>query len=216
MKSRHLISLLCLFVLLCLVCCKHEPPPPVCQYDSAVSGMKEWYYFKTGSWWVYEEENTGVFDTITVYHHWDGLVGGTYEGFEWYGNSSLDGFNYKYRFNTSYTIYCLNTPECDCHKLARSRTMSGNFVGEGQIFLYPIILGNYTSNGGPCVVTGLWDNLLVGSVNYGKVMETDVAADDSEYGSRTKYKWAKNVGIIQFENLDLGTSWILKDYSVVQ
>jgi hypothetical protein len=178
--------------------------------------MKEWYYFKTGSWWVYEEENTGAIDTITVYHHWDGLVGGTYEGFEWYGISTFDEFKYFYSFNTSYTIHCLNTPECDCHKLARGKGMSGNFVGEGQNFLYPIILYNYTGSGGPCSVTAILDSLSVGTCIYYNVMETNVPVDYSEYDNHTSYKWAKNVGIIQFKNLDLGTSWILKDYSVVQ
>lgn len=57
------LSLLCVG----LSRCKHEPPEQPCQYDSSLEEMKKWYFFKTGSYWIYEEVNSGARDTVTVY-----------------------------------------------------------------------------------------------------------------------------------------------------
>jgi hypothetical protein len=217
MKSKHPISLLCLFLLLLLVCCKHEPPPKVCQYDSSVEEMKKWYYFKTGTWWVYQEQNTGVLDTITVYYDWDGLSQSGYDGFEWNGNSSLDGFNYYYTFNSSFSIYCLNQRECTCHKVDRAKGQAGNFVGAGQIFLYPIIKGNYTGSGsGVSFVKDVFSSLEIQDTMFNDVALWEVQDDLSEDGEHTRYWIGKNMGIVRAEKINAGEMWDLVNYSIIQ
>jgi hypothetical protein len=50
--------------------CRHEPPGEAsnnCAYDCSLEEMKNYYFFKTGTWWVYEEVDTGVLDTLQVY-----------------------------------------------------------------------------------------------------------------------------------------------------
>jgi hypothetical protein len=217
MKSKHPISLLCLFLLLLLVCCKHEPPPKVCQYDSSVEEMKKWYYFKTGTWWVYQEQNTGVLDTITVYYDWEGLSQSGYDGFEWYANGSLDGFNYKYRFNSSYSIHCLSEKECTCHKLNRSKTQPGNFVGDAFIFLYPIIKGNYTGSGsGVSFVKEVFSSFDILDSTFNDVALWEVEDDPSEDGEHSLYWIAKNVGIVGIEKTNAVETWNLINYSIIQ
>jgi hypothetical protein len=147
MRTILLVAFLSLLALALVTCRKPDPdpePPAVCQYDSSVEEMKKWYYFKTGTWWVYQEQTTGALDTITVYYDWEGFNTSGTEGFETWCTSSYDGFNYKYYFNSSYSIHCLTAPACNCHKVGRAKTMPGNFVGEGWLFLYPLIEGNYT------------------------------------------------------------------------
>ncbi len=210
------------FAALCftLGTCKHDPPPEppaVCQYDSSVEEMKKWYYFKTGTWWVYQEQTTGELDTITVYHDWEGTNGDGTEGFEWYGNSSYDGFNYKHRFNSSYSIHCLTAEECTCHKVERSKTMPGNFVGAGKIFLYPLIEGNYTASGtGWCTLEVLHDSLALSENTYNNVAEWDIPDDDSEENVHTKYWIGENAGIIRWQNLETNSDWLLIGSNIIQ
>ena len=98
----HLLTLLAICFI--LSCCKHEPPTEPaeeCQYDNNIGEMKRWYYFKVGTWWVYQEETTGALDTITVYYNVDGFDSGI-DYFEWYGHSTYDGYNYKYPYSNQF------------------------------------------------------------------------------------------------------------------
>jgi hypothetical protein len=70
----------------------------------------------------------------------------------------------------------------------RAKTMPGNFVGEGQIFLFPLIEGNYTaSNGGWCTLDSLHTTYELNSEIYENVAEWDIPIDDSEDEVHTKY-----------------------------
>jgi hypothetical protein len=215
-----ILFVLSLALALSLVKCKHEPPPEVpkvCQYDSSVEEMKKWYYFKTGTWWVYQEQTTGDLDTITVYYDWEGTNGDGTVGFETWGNSSYDGFNYKYNFNSSFSIHCLAAEECTCHKVKRAKTMPGNFVGEAQIFLYPLIEGNYTaSNGGWCKLDTLHTTYELYSTIYLNVAEWNIPVDASENYVQTRYWIAENIGIVRRKNSFLNSDWILIEYNIIQ
>jgi hypothetical protein len=223
MKSIHSISLLCFFILLCLACCKHEPPPPVCQYDSSVEEMKKWYYFKAGTWWVYQEQNTGVLDTITVYYDWEGLSQSGYDGFEWFSISSLTGIDYRYRFNSSYSIHCLSESECTCHKVNRSKAQPGGFVGDGNIFLYPLIAGNYSYlissdglQGGQTTMIGFVDMLELLGNTYSHLARWNVDLDGSMGDITSSYLISENIGIVKQEYPELNQVWELKEYFIIQ
>jgi hypothetical protein len=182
-----------------------------------VEEMKKWYYFKTGTWWVYQEQNTGALDTVTVYHHWDGINTGGFEGFEWFATSSYDGYNQYYTFNTSFSIHCLTTEECTCHKLNRARGQAGDAVGDGKIFLYPLIEGNYTaSNGGWCTLDTFHDFYEITNITYLNVAEWDVPIDGSEGETHSKYWIGMNAGIIRQQNLTAGSDWILVESNIIQ
>ena len=211
---------------LLLTMCKKDPqkePAAICQYDSSVEGMKEWYYYKTGTWWVYQEQTTRELDTIIVYYDWAGTNSSGTVGFEWYCRSSYDDFNYKYRFNSSYSIHCLSTEECTCHKVDRSKTRPGNFVGSGKIFLYPMIEGNYSyllssnaTQGGQTTLITLSDSISILGKTYYDVARWRVFPDTSEDDQTMIYVIAKNYGIVQKKNLTQNTDWILIDSGIIQ
>jgi hypothetical protein len=223
---KYLVHLL-FFITLCVVLatCKHEPPPEppkVCQYDTSIEEMKKWYYFKTGTWWVYEEQTTGELDTVTVYFD-QSSGGGQVGAFECYSNSSYDGFNYKYRFTSLNTIYCLNQPECDCHKVNRSKSKPGEFVGDSDLFLWPIIEGNYNNiysniNGqitaGTSMVTAVNDSIVIGSDTVHDIAEWTVSTDDMHEGFPSKYYFARDIGIVHFEHQNDNSIWKLIDYHI--
>ena len=179
--------------------------------------MKKWYYFKTGTWWVYEEQTTGALDTIEVYHDWAGINTGGFEGFEWFATSTYDGYNQYYTFNTSFSIHCLTTEECICHKVERARSQPGDFLGAGKIFLYPLIEGNYTaSNGGWCTLESLFSTYQITKNTFLNVALWDIPIDGSEEEMHTKYWIGENIGILRHQNLNTGNDWLLIDSNIIQ
>ena len=225
---RFLLSIFAtVFICLMLTMCKHDPPPeppPICQYDSSIEEMKKWYYFKTGTWWVYEEQTTGALDTVTVYFDQsfgEGMVG----SFEWIANSSFDGYNYHYFFSSSNTIYCLNQPECDCHKVSRSKGMPGEFVGESTPYLWPIILGNYNNIVGypngqitAGITSVMATNLtqIINSETIFGIASFNVTTDQSIAGWPSEYRLAQNIGVVQRQHPHTNEVWVLINYYVIQ
>jgi hypothetical protein len=213
---KYLVHLL-FFITLCVVLatCKHEPPPEppkVCQYDSSIEEMKKWYYFKTGTQWIYQEQTTGELDTVTVYDHADGSDWLDFYEFHTYG-----GWLVNYWHDPSWSFPCLTTNECTCHKVFRSRFKPGNFVGESYMFLFPVILHNYTySDGGICQITEMYNEYPLNSNIYYDVAEWDMEEDNSEENAHMKYWVSKNFGVIQIENIDLGTKWSLINSNIIQ
>jgi hypothetical protein len=231
--SQHQLTFLLRYsllvlVTLSLVTCKHECPDPYskgcngCDYDQSIEGMKEWYYFKTGSWWVYQEESTGELDTITVYNHWEGPTGEGYEGFLWNAEGSFDGYRYFHQFSSSFSNHCLNQDNCTCHKLLREKSIPGDYIGGARMFAYPLILGNYLNISGAVVapststVIGSNSSIELLGEEYHNVSIWDVTIDASEHDKHTRYSFAKNIGIIRREIVDDGKVWLLKERSVIQ
>jgi len=215
--------------LLCMVLanCRHDPDPEPesCEYDSSVEEMKKWYYFKTGTWWVYQEQTTGDLDTVTVYYDWEGQSSGGFDGFEWYGSSSYDGFNYKYRFNASFSIHCITRAQCNCNKVNRSKTQPGNFVGDADIFLFPMIKGNYNNihgfpdgenTSGTTTLTDTEVSMTIDGNVINEIVKWNVTTDQSIAGYPSIYSIAKNIGIVQMEFLHSSENWSLVEFNIIQ
>ena len=208
--------------------CKKDPqkePAAACQYDSSVEGMKEWCYFKTGTWWVYREQTTGELDTITVYSAWSGTYPSGNVGFETLCNSSYDGFNYIYRFNSSFSVNCLTEQECTCHKLSRVKTMPGTYVGEEELFLFPVIQGNYNNIvgypngqilGGTSTATDVGLSMDINGNTIEGVTRWNVTTDQSEGGWPSVYFFARSIGIVGMEFPHEEEIWRLLEYHIIQ
>lgn len=206
---------------LTLTTCKHEPPEepePICQYDSSIEEMKKWYYFKEGTKWIYQEETTGELDTATVYESSEGDWWFDYHVFHSYG-----GWINHYSFDTSWSIYCLTSKKCNCHKINKSRFKPGNFVGEGNIFVYPNIVGNYNNlissngmEGGRSTLVDFMDTLEIGGQSFSDVIHWEVELDGSMADEFAEYHISRNIGIIKMTYPESNKSWILIDYTILQ
>ena len=193
----------------------------------SIHDMQDWYYFKTGTYWVYQEKYSGRIDTITVYEDFAGVNYSYWFVFE--ARSSLDQFRYTYRADSTYSTYCLAHPECQCHRVYRSkwRPEDTNWVGESQIFVFPHYVGNFNNVSasynfgvdpinGHTSLTQIFHKLKFENNPYSDVVQWDVDIDNSEDDKRTSYFIAKNVGIIEKINYDLNEDWRLIDYFVIQ
>jgi len=101
-RLRHIALML---VILSFLTCKHEPEidpnSSYCGEATTIDEMMEWVYFKTGTYWIYEEQNSGALDTMTVYYDYNGVSNTGNREFVVKMESSLDGYTYEYWFNNA-------------------------------------------------------------------------------------------------------------------
>ncbi len=225
MKKFGLHLLLTTFICLVLANCRHnieEEPTPVipCQYDSSIDEMKKWYYFEEGTQWIYQEQTTGELDTATVYDSNEGDF-----WFDYYVFHSEGGWINHYSFDTSWSIYCLTSKLCECHKVNKSKFRPGDFIGEANIFIYPNIVGNYNNivgfpNGqltsGSTTLTNVDLQFVIGNDTIEEVIRWDVTADQSISGWPAHYQIGKNRGILKMEFPHTNEEWNLIEYEITQ
>ncbi len=202
--------------------CERDPDAivcPGCKRDQTIESMKDYFFFKTGTWWIYQEANSGALDTVTVYFDFDGVVNGN-EYFEWRDTSTYSNYYFTHVFNNTYTTHCITDEDCQCFKLNRSKARPGDYVGGERYFIYPLFKNNfnYAGLGGQCVVEEFYDSYSSNNVSYNNVARIDVPVDQTTIntGQHTKYWWAKNIGIIEFENLNTSQHWFLIDQNILQ
>lgn len=225
--SLYFKALLLLYAVV-LLACQHERTGDnageTCPYDTSLAGMKEWYYFKTGSWWIYQEENTGMMDTVRVYDDFEGFSTNGYDAFSHKVSHSYDGYNIEYYYNSSWDGQSEVNPDCICKQMHKSRFRPGDYVGECSPFLYP----NYNGNRGAIldVVNGIWFqgrttlsfpmSIEIGNNIYSNCAKWKVDADISMNGDSATYILSKNIGIIQIEYPQSNQLWNLLDWHVIQ
>ena len=203
--------------------CRKDKNIPFCeQYpDQCVSmhRIKDHYYFKTGSWWVYEEQNTGAIDSQWVSKSWsDGCK------FDYSINNSQNNYENNY-----WTKLLTNGENCGVIKknetgafIIQNKTKQGDYVGELKIshFYYrendsvynyvPYAPNNYSR------LIKIHKQFEVDNEIYNYVLEYYIESDPLEEFQSTKYFYAEHIGLIKKELIDSNMIWILLDYNIEQ
>lgn len=188
-----------------------------CCVDDDIAALKEWYYYKVGTYWIYEEATSHVLDTVLVFHHDDDVFdyGDAFktECFNGSENMSYSGFE----FSESWSTPGLANPDFITHKVSRSRTRSDATGGAARFLLFPMYVGNYSYPEGKWAgITNIFDSLHVGNFDFNQVVQIDVPNDDCEMFSHTQYLVVKHVGIVQLKNLTTNEEWNLIEYHTEQ
>lgn len=221
-----LIGGLVLFTILFTQCRKDKSIPFCEQYpDQCVSmhRIKDHYYFKKGSWWVYQEQNTGAIDSQWVSKSWsDGCK------FDLVINTTLDDYDY-HRWTHLLTL----SEDCgivEKRKLAyieRSKTKAGDYVGGSFIGMFYPIVGDSLNNflGGGYGSSTYYSQLRIRkisiiykqlNVNYINVIEISDDFNIVENSQPTTHWYAEGVGLIKKELIDSNQVWLLTKYNVEQ
>ena len=141
-QNRKYPLLLIAVLIIALSSCQKRETIEVrlCPEDESYEAALEWCYFDVGTWWVYEEENTGVRDSIYVYYamNW----GPKTETFEYFSHSAYDGFDYRYYMYESWESTS-NVEFCIVRRLYRAKTQPGNPIGYGVIANFPPLLYDF-------------------------------------------------------------------------
>jgi len=220
MKAIFKFSFFLLITIVILSCQRDEEEPvPIiqaCEYDDSIEELKAWHYFKQGTWWVYRDENSGEIDTISVYTSSEGVNPENWAVFFWFAQSSATDFEYRYRFNESYSRNCNETHDCMCHKVDRSTITSNDFIGSDWCFLFPNVLDLYIVHGWTERTT-LVESLKSFEVEqyvFNDVVHWISNGHPSENYQPVEFYLAKNIGIIRRVLPEQNRDWVLIDYYI--
>lgn len=220
-KVKKAIIFVSISCALLVASCHDDPPPaPTVNEAEMVRQLKEYTYFKEGSYWVYQDSATGMLDSMFVYYADDGEgVNSDNEKYYWfncYVYSTRDSFEYRYWFHSSWTG---NSPYRS--KLFRIKTRPGNNVGETIIFEYPIVLGNQLYTYGNAFEQNVirtesrYDSLMIGPLQFYDVVKVSQSMDPSE-GSSGNYYLVRNFGIVAHDISNIDLHWKLIRWSFIQ
>jgi hypothetical protein len=206
--------------------CKKDPEIPYCELhpDDCVDirMVKDWFYFDYGSWWVYEEENTGMRDSVYVTQTFSDT--GSFE-FSTRLFSSYDEYYYRLWANNAISDAEDNLVRKIDRSIVvkRSKGKEGDYIGESICFIfYPRQGYSEPSISG----TGYPENeVYIDSAFFEKIVEGNTFSDVVKVGENhtvieeyqgTIHYFASGVGLIRKELADSNQVWNLVSYSVTQ
>ena len=226
-SKYSLIGLAIIFtVIMFLSQCEKDPYIPFCELHpdqcEDMERIKDHYYFKTGSWWVYQEVNSHQLDS------------------QWVSKGWVNDCKFRLTIKTTLDDYDrerwthLLTPSENCglvekRRLAyieRSKTKAGGFIGTSYIgIFYPVVgdsLGNY-GGGYPSYTADSWlrirnvyESYSVLNTTYSNVIEISDDYNAVEHSQPTTHWYAEGVGLIKKELIDSNQTWLLIKYNVEQ
>lgn len=221
------------FIFFCLALmtgCKDEEaesPPCDCGTANTIEELREWAFFKEGTYWIYEEETTLSRDTVAVVNSHDFITDQGNVQFDYETYRSSDDYLYWFWFNEGWTSSCGSRECCKCRTLWCNKYRPGDADGQSRMFRFPNFEGNYSyltaalDTGFLEVVSVLdswchsdncYDDVVI-SENSLSVLDQSTINDD--YYS-VKYYFSKSVGIIRKEIADVNEIWNLVDFNIVQ
>mgnify|MGYP000162108916 CR=1 FL=1 len=188
-----------------------------------VREVKDYFYFKMGSWWVYEEELTGKRDSVYVNETW------TDTSSVLFSTELISTYDeYEYRFwttgvNGSLVDNNLTKKTVKSTRVKRSKGKSGDYVGEDPCFLFYPTPGAWTyTYGGPTITNNVLkiEAVHANYTNYGIAFEEVVHLSEQhtaiEEKQPTHHFYAPHIGLIRKELIDSNQVWNLVSYHINQ
>lgn len=225
MKKLFTLLILTIPILLIIKSCKRgdddikEWPIP--------QELLDYYYFKPGSMWVYENDKTGEKDTVIIksaFKYWiDGNRGDRYEQAEVTYYSKTEGYSYFYYCNTQGSSSCIrgHRQNNGCYSLRCAKYKPGNYVGESLILSYKFFVGNWgyadlRSDSSKFEIKALYDSIEINTQIYTSVCKVHVNYCLTYQNKDVNFYWAKNIGIAKIENITDNENWNLIYHQIVK
>jgi hypothetical protein len=225
MIARIATISLTLFLFLSLGCKKDQVPCTTCPTGGGadcedVNNVKHFFYFKVGSWWVYEEENSGLRDSVYVTSAMQSDVNFNFN-VEVYSSYQ----DYFYEFWPEYNVISNQCPEdgiiCShCVNVVRSKYKPGDFVGEASCFIFIPVVGwnevnpNVFYENNRIHVSSIEDSLDTNGFSFGRTVELYEDNTLMEGRQPTYHTFSENVGLIKKVLIDSNQVWNLVDYHI--
>lgn len=220
-----------IIVFLLVLSCKKDPPIPYCEEfpDDCVDvrEVKDYFYFKLGSWWVYEEEHTGIRDSVYVTETYNDTSSVLFETWLY---STYDGYDYTF-WTTGVR------PEVKSNmakkterstRVIRAKTTPGDHVAEDGCFLFYPIPGLSTTTSyisgagienyhiGALVMEFIYSSYNIEGTTFNNVVYVSEENNPVEEGQPTNHYYSPHVGLIKKELLDSNQIWNLVEYEIIQ
>lgn len=218
------IIFLSVLIVVFFTTCKKDPdinPQPSGQ-GYTPQNLASYSYFKTGTYWIYQDSTSGVEDSVYVYadtsymYYRTGTVqlDGNYMYYNCHAHSYFDTYDYYYHIDMG--NYILATKEVGT---VRIRTKPTDYVGETYLmsnrFVDDDAIGWYLGTG-MTYFKNFYDSINISGIYFYSVSKFYDTQNLTEYESPTNFYIAKNIGIIRKEKLDSNKVWNLVRYNIVQ
>ena len=230
-KTIKVLVAISFFILLPIACKKEKDnttAPSYCDQHpnqcAPISEAKDFFLFKMGSWWVYEEETSKVRDSVYVTEYSNTE---TYD-FDARYTSSLNGYTFHY-FPFAYaggtsggSSPCdLNKPiNSRCLTLSRSKYKAGEFVAEDFCF-FIYYNKNYTSGSmnsqfpqNKIIISDVLNTYPLNNFIFNKTVKIFEEHTMIEHNQSTNHYYSKGVGMVRKELLDSNQVWNLVNYHI--
>lgn len=210
------------FVLLALLsfagCKKDKEPDPGPLYIP--QEVKDYVFFQPGTYWVYIDSISGRVDSVAVYettHGFDTLTIGknpkrAYEIFVVKAHSFMDGWDYYFEVNTTYSAN-----DNTLFDIFEEKLKPTDYAGRTILFLYKPIIGKdlpYINS--HLKVEDIYSNYYYNNQQYHDVIKIWHDLSIVEVSNHVTNFIAKNVGLIRKEYADSNQVWILARSNIIQ
>jgi hypothetical protein len=220
----HVASLVVLALLLVTTTgCKDKDPKPStgeCTTCQSVMEAKDYFLFKMGLWWVYEEETTHERDSMYVT---EANNDPSSYGFDIRIKSALTDYEYHY-----WPVYYQAISGCSttmpvhkkCLFVKESKGKIGDFIGESNCFFVEYNEGDFVSafnvnfENNKVYIDSVYENYSVIDLDFLKTIKTRELAKVQDGNQPTNYYYSRGVGIVRKELLDSNKVWNLVNYYI--
>jgi hypothetical protein len=191
--------------------CK-DPEP---YYDHVSQELKDWGAFKPGTWWVYEEQNSEIKDSVFVYSQ-EVL---TLPHLSLKNNFKEEIKSYIVGTNHNDTFFLRVITSNDAVKLQTFREKYREHSSSCYLVAPPPIKGYAISNGpvGQFVIFDtIYSKYRPGDLQFNNVVRANDNMNLAFNWTPTLIYSAKNIGIVRKEFPAFNQIWNLVDYHIVQ
>ncbi len=224
MKSLLLFLSFVVTVLFIPSCNKDKTPCTTCPTVGTdcedVKNVKNFFAFKLGSWWVYEEENSGVRDSVYVTEYVEDPNTAAFDSRVY---STYQDYYYHYWAAWGSTSQQCSDDGVICHqciKVKRSKYKSGDFVDEATCFMFLPVIGNkdynynYSYPDNYIHTEDVLDSFSIANLNFNRTVRLFEDNTYMEGIQPTNHYFSENVGLIRKELLDSNQVWNLVNYHI--
>lgn len=193
-----------------------ETNPENCQ---TIFEAKDFFLFKQGSWWVYEEETSHERDSLYVTQY----ANSTTYGFDCQIKSSLTEYLYNY-WPECYDINGLcNSTALTNKKLIyvkESKGKPGEFVAESTCFFVAYKEGDFAGAfnvnlpNNKIFVHDILPDYSLNGFNFNKTVVIRELAKAQEHDQETKHYYSQGIGLVRKELIDSNEVWNLVNYHI--
>lgn len=216
MNKQFYLPLLMFFVFFFYSCSKVEEPsspPETWPIDTTVLS---YFYFNEGSYWVYKNDQTGQNDTQEV-------TKAIKEWIYWAQEKKYERATIEYTSTYEKSFYTrilywdrCHAPYCCLVFSGKSDTTGG--YGYSGTCHYPFII-NETRNasiGSEYTVIDVYDSLTINRFTFKDVAQIRTTNAYFFKGQDVDFYWARGVGIVKRDFINLNESWSLIDYKLIK
>ena len=233
-------GLLFLWVVLSINSCRDKDPtkpgyqrkPPMKEfYTFRMTEVKDYVWFKPGTYWIYKNTKNNLLDTVTCtsFYYDSVTIKGTYDYSKHItlNYDRLEITSYSSHYKWTYRDWSGNTTPDDKY-FKNNRFVMERTCPSGLLipFFYPFDIKGYSGTGSSSTqLISVEEVINMQNKTFNKVAVFDIDSDDIWHHDttsqiirypRTKYYWAQNVGLIKRENVSENYSWELIDYNIVK